>query len=262
MEQRLTTIGFRVNNLKKIVCIFSLMILFACDSENAGDCFQTSGDIIQQEFIVTGFKKIFVNRDVALIIKEGATEKVIVETGKNLLNDVQVEVVDNQLIITDENTCNYVRAYGVTKVYVTAPDINEIRSSTQYDIKSDGVLTYPNLTIFSEDFNNPETVTSGNFYLDIDNDRFSLVFNNLSNAFIKGKTNNLQVTLASGLSRFDGGELIAQNVSFWNRSSNDIIVNPQLKLTGKISGVGNVISLNKPPLVEVEAVYKGQLLFE
>ena len=238
------------------------MMIFACDSENAGDCFQTTGTIIQQEFTVTGFNKILVNRNVELIIKEGSTEKVVVETGKNLLNDVQVEVVDNQLILTDDNICNFVRDYGVTKVYVTAPNITEIRSSTQYDIKSDGVLTYPNLTVFAEDFSEPETVTSGNFYLDIDNERLTVVFNNLSNAFITGKTNNLQVTLASGLSLFDASELIAQNVSISNRSSNDIIINPQLKLTGKISGVGNVIALNKPPIVEVEEVYKGRLIFK
>lgn len=238
------------------------MMIFACDSENAADCFQTTGTIIQQEFTVTGFNKILVNRNVELIIKEGSTEKVVVETGKNLLNDVQVEVVDNQLILTDDNICNFVRDYGVTKVYVTAPNITEIRSSTQYDIKSDGVLTYPNLTVFAEDFSEPETVTSGNFYLDIDNERLTVVFNNLSNAFITGKTNNLQVTLASGLSLFDGSALIAQNVSISNRSSNDIIINPQLKLTGKISGVGNVIALNKPPIVEVEEVYKGRLIFK
>lgn len=235
---------------------------FACDSENAGNCFQTTGNIVQQEYAVSSFDKILVNRDVELIIKEGATEKVIVETGKNLLNNVKVEVVENQLILTDNNTCNYVRAYGTTKIYVTAADITEIRSFTQYDIRSEGVLTFPNLTLLSEDFNEPDTVNTGDFYLTIDNDRFTLVFNNLSNAFISGKTNNLQVTLASGLSRFEGRALIAQNVSFWNRSSNDIIVNPQQEIKGKISGVGNVISVNRPPIVDVEAVYKGKLIFE
>src|SRR5690606_14625748 len=110
--------------------------------------------------------------------------EVIIETGKNLLNDVEAEVVDGQLILTDNNSCNYVRGYGITKVYVTSPNITEIRSSTQYDISSGGVLTYSSLTILSEDFNAPDTFTNGNFYLQIDNDTFSVVFNNLSNAYI------------------------------------------------------------------------------
>jgi len=237
-------------------------MLFTCDSENAGDCFQTTGNIIQQEFTVSSFDKILVNRDIELIIKEGFSDIVIVETGENLLNDVKVEVIDSQLILTDNNVCNYARAYGVTKVYVTASNVTEIRSSTQYDIKSDGVLTYPNLTVLSEDFNEPETITSGNFYLEVDNNRFTLVFNNLSHAFIIGKTNNLEVTMASGLSRFEGRNFIAQKVNLWNRSSNDMIINPQQELKGKISGTGNVIVVNRPPTIEIEEVYKGKFYFE
>lgn len=238
------------------------MLVSACDSESAGDCFQTTGAIITQEFVVSSFNKILVNRDIELILKEGSTEKVIVETGKNLINDVKVEVIDSELILTDGNTCNFVRAYGTTKVFVSAPNITEIRSMTQYDVKSDGVLTYPGLTILSEDFSESGTINSGNFYLEIDNVNFSLVFNNLSNAFISGNTTNLQLTFASGLSRFEGRELVAQNINFWNGSSNDMVVNPQQKLTGKISGTGNVIAVNKPPIIEVDQVYKGRLLFE
>ena len=93
-------------NLKRIVYILTLIILFTCDSENAGDCFQTTGNIIQQEFAVSSFDRILVNRDIELILKEGFLEKVIVETGENLLNDVKVEVIDSQLILTDNNVCN------------------------------------------------------------------------------------------------------------------------------------------------------------
>ncbi len=248
--------------MKKIVYIVFAVLVSACDSENAGDCFQKTGRIIQQEVTVDAFNKILVNRDIELIIKEGAEQKVVIETGENLMNDVKVLVSEEKLILTDNNTCNYVRDYGITKVYVTSANISEIRSSTQYDISSDGVLTYPSLTILSEDFNEPETFTNGNFRLEIDNLSFRLVFNNLSNCFISGKTNNLNVTFAAGTSRFEGRNLITQNVQLWNRSSNDMIVNPQQVIKGKISGTGNVISVNKPPVVEVEEVYKGQLIFE
>ncbi|TGV03657.1 DUF2807 domain-containing protein [Flavivirga rizhaonensis] len=234
----------------------------ACDSENSGDCFQKTGRIIQQEIVVDFFDKILVNRDIELVIKEGIQQQVIVETGENLMNDVEAVVLDGKLTLTDSNNCNYVRDYGVTKIYVTSPNIIEIRSSTQYDISSDGVLTYPSLTILSEDFGNPDTFTNANFRLQIDNTSFALVFNNLSNCFISGKTENLNLTFASGTSRFEGRNLIAQKVKLWNRSSNDMIVNPQQEIKGTISGVGNVISVNHPPIVEVNQLYKGRLIFE
>lgn len=247
--------------MKRLVYILILMLLFSCNSENASDCFQSSGTMVQQEVTVSGFDKILVNRDIELIIKEGAEQKVVIETGKNLLNDVEAVVVEGKLILTDNNACNYVRNYGITKVYVSSPNITEIRSSTQYDVRSDGVLTYPSITILAEDYSAPGTFISGNFRLEIDNSSFFAVFNNLSNCFISGKTNNLNITLASGTSRFEAQNLIAQNVVFWNRSSNDIIVNPQQSLTGRISGTGNVISVNHPPLVDVQEVYKGRLIF-
>ena len=237
-------------------------MLFACDSENAGDCFQKTGTIIQQEFSVDVFTKILVNRDIELIITDGTTQKIVVETGENLMNDVEVIVTDGKLTLTDNNSCNYVRDYGITKVYVTAPNITEIRSSTQYTVSSNGVLSYPSLSVLSEDFGAEGSFTNGNFDLEIDNTSFSLVFNNLSNCFISGKTENLRITFAAGTSRFEGRDLIAQFVTVSNRSSNDMVVNPKQSLTGTIRGPGDVISVNKPPVVDVEEIYKGRLIFE
>ncbi|WP_445957557.1 head GIN domain-containing protein [Yeosuana sp.] len=248
--------------MKNVLFIALIIVMTSCNSENASDCFQTSGPMIQQEITLDVFDKILVNRDVALILKEGSPQNVIIETGENLMNDVEAIVVDGKLILSDNNSCNYVRDYGITKIYVTAPNITEIRSSTQYDVSSDGVLTYPNLTILSEDYNEPDTFTVGNFNLEIDNLSLHVVFNNLSNCFISGKTDNLNITFAAGLSRFEGRNLMAQKVNVWNRSSNDMIVNPQQEITGKISGTGNVICVNRPPIVDVEEQYKGRLIFE
>lgn len=257
-----------IKNIRELVAklisfFFVIGFLFhACDSENANDCFQKTGAIIQQEVTVDAFSKILVNRDVELIIKEGASQKVIIETGENLLDDVTAEVVDNQLILTDNNTCNYVRDYGITKVYVTSPNISEIRSSTQYLVRSDGILTYPSLTILSEDYGVPDSFSVGDFKLQVENQNVRVVFNNLSNCFISGSTNNLNITYASGNGRFEGENLIAQNITLWHRGTNDMIVNPQQSIQGTISSVGNVISKNQPPAIDVKEVYKGRLIFE
>lgn len=248
--------------MKKIIYIVSVVFLFSCNSENAGDCFQTTGPMIQKDVSLDAFDKILVNRDIELVLKQGAAQKVTIETGKNLINDVEAVVIDGKLILTDNNTCNLVRDYGVTKVYVTAPNITEIRSSTQYDISSDGMLTYPSLTILSEDYNAPDTFSVGNFRLQINNTSFRVVFNNLSNCYVSGATTNLSVTFASGASRFEGRNLMAQKVNIWNRSSNDMILNPVQEIKGKISGTGNVICVNHPPVVNVEELYKGRLIFE
>ncbi|WP_245683408.1 head GIN domain-containing protein [Pseudotamlana agarivorans] len=240
----------------------SCILIFACDSESANDCFQTAGSVIQKEVTVDSFETILVNKDIELIIKEGSPQKVLIETGKNLMPDVSAMVENGQLTLTDANSCNLIRDYHTTIVYVTAPNITEIRSSTQRDIKSDGVLTYPELALFSENYGAPGTYTNGEFYLEVDNSSLKFVFNNLSNAYVKGKTESLSVSFYSGTSRFEGRELVVQKVWAYNRSSNDIIINPHLELIGKIVGTGDIISINKPPVVDVEEDYKGRLIFE
>lgn len=248
--------------MKKLFYILIFGLVIGCDSEDTGDCFQKAGNIIQEEITVSNFDKILVNRDIELIIKEGVTQSVIIETGENLLNDVTVGVVDGRLTLTDNNTCNYVRDYGITKVFITSPNITEIRSSTQYDISSDGVLSYPSLNVLSEDFGEPGSFNVGDFRLQIDNDNFRVVFNNLSVCYVSGQTDNLNVTFAAGSSRFEGRDLIAQKVTVSNRGSNDMIVNPQQEIKGKISGIGDVIAVNIPPIIDVEEVYRGRLVFE
>ena len=49
--------------MKRVIYILSLVLLFACDSETAGDCFQKTGNIIKQEVALDSFDEILVNRD-------------------------------------------------------------------------------------------------------------------------------------------------------------------------------------------------------
>lgn len=248
--------------MKKLIYILTLVLVFSCNSEDANDCFQTSGSIIQQEIIVDAFTKILVNRDVELIVKEGVEYEVIIETGKNLLNDVEALIVDDELQLTDHNTCNYFRDYGITKIYVTAPNITEIRSSTQYDVSSNGILKFNSLTLISEDFNVPGSFTVGDFRLAVNLTTLRIVTNNISSFYITGQTENLNIGFFAGAGRFEGENLIAQNVNVFHRGSNDMIVNPQQSLTGELRSTGDLISVNHPPIVDVEQFYTGQLIIE
>ena len=247
--------------MKKIVYVV-LLLVFACNSEDTIDCFQSSGDIIQQEINTSSFERIFVNRDIELIIKDAPNYKVTIETGENLINDVIAEVVDNQLILTDNNTCNYVRDYGITKIYIEAPNLTEIRTSTQYEISSDGTLNYNDLNLYSEDFNTQNDFTVGDMRLTLNSQNLTIASNNLSFFYINGEVNSLTIGFYAGAGRFEGENLIAQNVNVYHRGSNDMVVNPQQSLTGQLRGTGNLIAVNQPDTVDINQIYTGQLFFE
>lgn len=248
--------------MKKTIYILLTILIVACSKEDANDCIQNAGTTIQQDLSVSNFSKILVNRDINLVIKEASEYSVVIETGEYLINDIKAKVVGEQLQLTNNNTCNFVRDYGLTTIYVSAPDITEIRSSTQHSIVSDGTLNYDDLRLFSEDFNGIGTITSGNYRLDVNTNRLRVVANNLSTFHITGEVENLFIRFFSGIGRFEGRNLMAQNVEIYHRGGNDIIVNPQEELIGNLYGTGNLISINRPDVVDVVQHYTGELIFE
>ena len=249
--------------MKYLLYILFPVILLSCNSDNANNCFQNSGSIVQQEFEVDAFDKITVYEGVELIINDEPTQKVVVESGEYLLNDIEVNIENGALVLKNNNTCNFIRDYDITKVYVSSPNLTEIRNSSGLTVSSDGILNYNNLTLVSEDFNATYvTHTDGDFNLQVNSDNINIAFNNLSNIFISGHVNNLFIGFYSGDSRFEGANLIAEHITIFQRSSNDMIINPQQSLKGEIRGTGDVISRNRPTIVEVETFYTGKLIFD
>lgn len=238
------------------------VFLLSCNGENVPDCVQNAGEIQRIQVEVEPFSQITVFENLNLVLRQGEEQQVELESGEFLLNEISATVEEGRLIIRNENNCNFVRDYGISTVYVTAPNITEIRSSTGQLISSDGVLAYPNLALISESFNNPETeTTDGSFDLEVDSERISISVNGIAYFELRGLTDSFVVFIASGDSRIEAENLIAENVDVNHRGTNDVFVNPQQRISGVIRGTGDVISLNRPPEIEVEEIFNGRLRF-
>jgi len=250
--------------MKKILYLFSLLLFLGCNTENSIDCFQSTGDIIEQEFLAEDFHKIEVFSRVKLIFSQGDNYKVVVETGGNLINEVFVRVEDSTLKVSDRNSCNFVREFGVTKVYVTAPNLTEIRNSSGLEVRNQGPIEFDELTLISEDPTGEGLFAiNGDFILDNLNIKILRVTaNGLSKFILKGKAFNCHLGAADSDVRIDASELEIQHLYLFHRSTNKIICNPLQSIRGKIVGLGDVIALNQPPIVEVEEFFTGRLIFE
>ncbi len=249
--------------MKLVRYILVAFIFLACDSENAFDCFKKEGTIIQVDFKVAPFTKIVVFEGVRLFIEESSDQNVSVEIGENLINDVNIRVEDGTLIISDNNGCNFIREYGNTMVYVTAPNIEEIRNSSGFAVESIGILGYPKLTLLSnEQVGEDEFHTDGDFLLNLNVDELIIDANGIANFYLSGNADEAEISLYSGNSRVEAENLIVNNLRIFHRSSNKLIVNPQNSIRGEIRGIGDVISKNRPSIVEVEEFYTGTLIFD
>ncbi len=257
------TTGVFPNLWKYVFGFLCFMYLVSCNSENAPDCFQQAGEILRTEVDLDNFSKITVFQKVELILKQGDVQKVEIETGEFLLNEVTASVEGDRLILRNGNGCNFLRDYDLTRVYVTSPNITEIRSSTGLPIKSEGILAYASLRLFSESFTDPEAeTTDGEFDLELDSENVSVIVNGIAYFKLKGNTGNLSITVAAGDSRIEAENLVADNVSLNHRGTNDMEINPQQSISGVIQGTGDVISFNQPTAVDVEELYTGRLIFK
>ena len=247
--------------MKRVLYILSVLLIVSCNSENAPDCFQNAGDIIQKEFSVGDFTEIIAFKNIELIVTDSATPNVTVETGEFLMDDIEVSVENGKLLLKDNNGCNFTRDYGITKVYVSSPNVTKIRNSSQFAVRSNGVLNYDDLLLISED-DSGDFYNVGIFDVEVNSVNLRVTINNLTTTYISGSATNLRLFYASGDGRFEGRNLIVDNVSIYHRGSNDIIVTPQVSLDAELVSTGDVIVTNTPPTVNVSELFNGRVIFE
>ena len=138
-------------------------------------------------------------------------------------------------------------------------DTIHIYSNVEVEIKqaplqSVNTLVFDTLSIDSKD-------SSGDYILDIVSNELNVTTKRISNFYITGTVNDLNLDFQTGDGRFYGKGLIAQNVFFYQNGTNDIMVYPVQTLEGIIDRYGNVIYYNapvNPP--KVKTYSKGKLI--
>ena len=248
----------------RILVLVFLVLFISCNSENAEDCFQTSGETVEVEYQLEEFTKLRAETDVIVYIKQGDEYKVTLRTGKNLLSEALVEVQDGILVLRNDTRCNLVREYGNFEVFLTVPNLTEIRHNSSREIYSDGTLVFPSLYLVSNTSINLDVILrkNGEFHLDLDTESLRIDANGKSVFYMTGEAENMDLNFQNENPRFEGRDLVVQNIDVYHRAPNKMIVNPQQSLTGVITGTGDVIAVNRPPVVDVEERYTGRLIFE
>lgn len=238
--------------------IISIFIL-SCNSEEGSDCFKKQGEQITEVIIVENFSKINISKGIELIVKESDQQKVTVTAGKNLIENLSFEVINGELFVKDNSSCDMFRNVSIAKVYVSTPVLEKIYSASQFSIHSDGVLRFPDLTLESGIVS--EDSPSSTFDLEVENEKLT-INENVSSVFkIKGNTDLLTVNFWGSNGRLEAGNLISKEINVFHRSTNDMIVYPTEKISGTLYSTGNLVLKNVPPTLEVEQLYTGRVVY-
>lgn len=253
--------------MKKFALYFlSLILMGSCGISE--DCFKGNGNQITQIFAFEGFTKIKVYDGVGLVVKEGPNYEVKITTSDNIIDNIEVKLQDNMLVIKDNSTCNIARDYGQTTVIITIPDGTvfpliqelELHCKSEQKIQSEGILHSPIVRLFSLG-DDGDGAGTGDFYINVDNGQFVVESNNVSNFYINGHSNEMLLNFYFGNGRFYGKDLHVENIRVYHRGSNDMMVYPIQKIEGTIIATGNIILKNVPPVVDVEELFRGRVIY-
>ena len=249
--------------MKKLLYIFVFATILSCNQEDAWDCLQTAGNITNEEITVTRFHSIQLEGDVKMVVSESDTQEVHLETGENLRSDFYVGVENGILIVRNNNRCNLSRAYAISTVFVATDSLTHIRHSSPRDIRSEGMLTFPTLTLESNSTSGPQISSkSGDFYLKLDTQDFEISANGQSVFYLQGQTENANIVFSDEYPRLEGADFRITDLRVAQRSANKMIVHPVQSITGFIYGTGDIIAVNRPLEIQVEETWTGRLLFE
>jgi hypothetical protein len=244
-----------------ILMLFSLMLLMAlgCTDDTMPECFRTAGNVVEYDVPVDAFTSIKISEGIELVITQGDEQRVTVKTPENFKPEIKAETINGELQLTNSTSCNWVRDYNLTTIYIITPVLESIYSASQFDVESSGILAFPSLKLSSGLYSK---TASGTWKLNVNCQNLSIEDNQSSFYNISGIAENLTVNFYAGDSRFDGSNLNSQKLQVFHRSSNDIIARPELEAKGTLYSTGNLILKTHPPVVDVVQLFHGEVRYE
>lgn len=247
--------------MKKLFTIFCLLFtLLSCDSESANDCIKSAGSVERRDIHdLPSFQAIRVEEGVELILSQDSVQKVTIEFGSNLMNNVSVEVIDSELILKNQATCNWVRDYSPAKVYVTITDLSRIYSVSQHKIHTTQKIYLNSVELMS---GLQGEKVAAEFDMELDCEHLTVQANDATFFKLKGNSNSAWFASWAGEPRIDARDFKVNVIDVFQRSSNDMILYPINEIKGNIYGTGNVILKNTPPIIDLTQHYTGSLIID
>lgn len=246
--------------MRKIIFLFLIFSLIACDDDSAPDCLKTTGKIISGNIELPEFHEIMTYDNIILFVADQPEQKVVLETGENIFEDIDFEVIDGRLEIKNTNTCNLFRSYKNIKVYVSSPNISYIHNGSAFDVHSTNTLNYEKLSLKTDNYEEKnDYYKNGNFYLDLNTQKVVISSSSMSGYYLNGNSKEIDIQLYGGVQRIEAAGLEVKNASIYHRGFNEVILYVSDTITGQLLATGDLILVRTPLFIDVEEKYKGKV---
>ena len=205
----------------------------------------TKKALTKKEISVSNFTSIEAGGTFNLIISEGNTALVTIETCPENQENIKAEVNNEKLILTMGSKkfkgCN-------TKVFISAPVIQHIQLGGSADAKSEGELNEEKLTI------NMSGASEANFQINVK--QLETELSGAAELRLKGVAEN-HTTQMSGAGELKAIDLTTQNTTAKLSGAADARVNAKNQLNAKISGAASISYKDEPAVKNIDVSGAG-----
>lgn len=211
--------------MRRLVFFAAIIIAFTSCRQLHG-----SGNIITEKRSVGNFRAIAAGSAFEVELKSGPVTSVEVEADDNLMKYIDTRVSGDKLTIEFKKSFTINNSH--LKVYITAPEVNRIKSSGAADIKVIDLLK-------SADKISLETSGAGHIEATVDAPEIETEVSGAGDIDVKGRTRTLTAK-SSGAGSIKAKELLSENVVAKTSGAGNIHVYSSVSLKASASGAGNV----------------------
>jgi putative autotransporter adhesin-like protein len=241
--------------------MFSLIIISAffissCKKEHLFDCFKSSGKTITVERPVSYFNSMDAYNDVNVILHSGATGKVEITGGSNIIDGIITSVENDKLIIRNENKCNWVRDFK--NKFTVDVWVDSLNFLTNY---GSGNITFRD-TLYTFEFEYDNWNASGSVKMKFNGDRIHVNIHTGSADLEVSGFAGINYLHFNGYGYMNFKELKTHITYITSLNSGDCRINVRDDLIAKISYIGNIYYSGNPHNLITSITGTGQLIHE
>lgn len=216
-----------------VIAIFILIT-----SQISGQVVRGSGNVKTELRELSGFNELIAQGSFDLIIQQGDQEGIRIETDDNLIELFQTRIDEKKLHI---NMLADVRKTSVMNVYVSIKELNRIVLLNDIRLKSDNVIHFDNLYIFSGGMSE--------INMEIYAAALNLKLTDGTYAYFKGFTEKLDAEIhdETELNAFD---METETCKTLSSGLTEVMLNVKKDLKIQVTGASNVYYTGEPTISE------------
>lgn len=234
-----------------MISALTISALTACQNN---DCLKSAGDETTERRELAPFTELTAQDNVDVTLVQDTETYAEVRTGSHLQEDLQLEVRDNRLYISNKSRCNWARSYDVPhEVTLHVPQLSNIYLNGQGNVRTDGQFRSDTLFVHLKG--------SGDYDLDLQSNYLWTDQYELGDIRLRGQTDELHLT-GGGLGRYFASGMQAKScyINLTVYADGDVYVNAREGVAGTHAGPGTIYVAGRPPYLGMQVTGRGKVV--